>query len=286
MKKMITLLSITLLALASCSKEDSKSTPTTTPETIILLKKVISTRNDGSINNRIFTYDGNKLLGSKYELGKSVLIYKGDLITKESDYDYNGTLTYEVVYTYENNKLKSTFETKNSVDLITGAITSTYKTKRAYKENSDGTIIMVENYKIDTTTGLETKQNNISVKTFSNGNLITEVITNTNKLTDNGGNITTNVNIYTITYEYDTKNYFLKNVLGLDKLYNIASTNNVIKSTTLFENSINGEAQPTKPASVTNYEYQYNTSGYPIEQKEISTVNSVVQTKITQYFYE
>jgi hypothetical protein len=278
---MITLLSIALLALASCSKEDSSST--TTPETFILPKKITRTRNDGTISNSIITYNGNKIIESYDEIYKYVYTYTGDLITKEAEYE--GTvLKSETIHAYENNKLKSDLITSYDINTTTGAIIIS-KTRKVHTQNSNGTITE-EKYTIDNTSGVETKQNGNTTRTFTNGNLVSELRTSSSTFNAGNGNTTITINTNTTTYEYDTKNSFYKNVLGFDKSFYSSSTNNLVKETYKSESTTNGVANPTFPASVINYEYQYNVSGYPIEQKENSTVNSVVQTKITQYFYE
>jgi hypothetical protein len=277
---MITLVSITLLTLASCSKNDS---PSTTPETFILPKKIVSTKDDGTSSTSIITYNGNKIIEYSEGIDTGVYTYTGNLITKEVSSD-GPEYKNEISYTYDNNKLKSFIEIETNTNPTTGAITIS-KTKTVIIESVDTNTITEEHYKIDNTTGLETKEDRTTVKTFSNGNLITEVSTNTSKYNDGNGAVITNISTSTTTYEYDAKNYFLKNVLGFDKLYRTESTKNLVKETSQSQSTTNGIANPSSPANIRNYIYKYDTNGYPTEKMYTYLSNNVLKTTTTQYFY-
>jgi hypothetical protein len=281
MKKMITLLSITLLALASCSKEDSKST-TTTPETFILPKKIVSTKDGGTSSTSIITYNGNKIIEYSEGIYTGVYTYTGNLITKEVSSEGPENIN-EISYTYENNKLKNFIEIETNTNATTGE-KKIFKTKTVIIESADSNTITEEHYKIDIATGLETKEDRKTVKTFSNGNLITEVNTSTSVSNDSNG-VVTSINTITTTYEYDTKNYFLKNVLGFDKLYRNESSNNLIKETSQLQSTRNGIANPPSLLGVRNYIYKYDTNGYPIEKMYTYLSNIDLKTTTTQYFY-
>ncbi len=271
MKKTIAIALVALglqLSLNSCSK-DEESTPTLTPASV-LPKKIIFTEGS-STTNSIITYNGNKMveinltfIGQESGTSKIVYTYTGDLITKLAEYD-NGVLIDQTDYTYENNKLKS---------YVSIEVGGQYKSKGVYIYNPDGTVTK-ESYKIDIATGVETKDNENTILTFANGNLVKKV------------NIQNQVDYAyktTRTYEYDNKSSFFKNVLGFNKLIDdefLSQTNNITKETKLVENTYQGQAQePT--TYITAYEYLYNSNGYPVKQtyNESNLINTV------QIFYE
>lgn len=276
MKKITILVVVFVLILMSCSKDNQQDSSTSNAS--VLPKKSITTESDGVSNittTTNFIYDGNKIVQVN-GLEKTIYTYTGDLITKEEH--YTGTvLTDFKVYEYENNKLKSEIITENNTG-VTG-IVSTIKTKRIYIQNANQ-IITQETYSIDIETGLETKKDDVNVKTFLNGNLIKEVRSSSYDNANGGKNIYTT----TSTYEYDSKNNLSKNILGSDKLIDFAdcSLNNVVKETRFSET--NGIPNPILDYT-RSYEFKYNLDGYPTEVKYNYKENNVQKTSTTQYFY-
>lgn len=273
MKKTIAIALVALglqLSLNSCSK-DEESTPEPTPTPALVLPKKIIFTEGSSTTNSIITYNGNKIVeinltftGEESGTSKSVYTYTGDLITKVTEYD-NGVLSGQTDYTYENNKLKSYV-------LIEGG--GQYKSKGVYIYNPDGTITK-ESYSIDIATGVETKNNDNTILTFANGNLVKEVnIQNQVEYTYKN----------TRTYEYDGKSSFFKNILGFNKLIDdesLSQTNNITKKTVLQESTYQGQAQePT--TYIIAYEYLYDSNGYPVKQ----TYNKSNLINTVQFFYE
>ncbi len=272
MKKTIAIALVTLglqLSLNSCSK-DEESTPEPTPA-LVLPKKFIFT--EGSYNpTSTIAYNGNKMVeinsiytGEESGTSKSVYTYTGDLITKLAEYE-NGVLSDQTDYTYENNKLKSSIYARTN---------GQYKSKVVYIYNPDGTVTR-ESYSIDIATGVETKNNDNTILTFANGNLVKGVsIQNQVDYTYKN----------TTTYEYDNKNSFLKNVLGFNKLIDdelLSQTNNITKKTVLQESTYQGQTQ--EPSTyITVYEYLYNSDGYPVKKTYNEAANI---TSTLQIFYE
>jgi hypothetical protein len=261
-----------VVTMNSCSKDDA-AVEQTAETALILPKKIIYKSAFDGIYTTTISYEGNKIKEFVGNTDKTVFTYTGDLITKEQY--YNGTaLEDEYDYSYENNKLKTTIYTKTRSNGIN-------KGKKVYVYNTDGTITK-QSYKIDITTGAETKEDIDDVFTFSNENLIKKVSTTTSGTT---GNI--NVSKTTYTYEYDTKNNPIKNILGYNKLIDNdfdIGTNNVIKETRVSESSNNGT--PNAPyTNVYNYELTYNSANFPTEKKHSYDNGTAVVTDITQFFY-
>jgi filamentous hemagglutinin family protein len=274
MKKTIAIALVALglqLSLNSCSK-DEESTPEPTPTpALVLPKKFIFTEASYTSTSTI-TYNGNKMVeinstytGEESGTSKSVYTYTGDLITKVAEYE-NGVLSDQTDYTYENNKLKSS---------IYARINGQYKSKGVYVYNPDGTVTN-ESYSINIATGVETKNNDNTILTFANGNLV------------KGVSIQNQVEYIfknTTTYEYDNKNSFLKNVLGFNKLIDdelLSQSNNITKKTVLQESTYQGQAQEPN-TYITAYEYVYNSNGYPVKRTYNETANI---TSTLQIFYE
>ena len=216
--------------LTSCSNDEDANRP----ETAYLVKELTFLEGPYSFSSKI-TYNGNKIVSVVDSDGaKIVYTYAGDLITKEEEFAMGNNIDSKVEYSYDNNQLKTSVSTE-----ISG--TETYKNKKVYTHNSDGTV-NYKRYTVNVTTGAETL-NSSGKYTFLNGNIV--------KNEDVAG--------YSSTYEYDMKNNPLRNILGFDKLLEEEfSVNNILKRTSTH----NG----TNP-SVSTYEYDYNTNGYPTEQR-------------------
>ncbi|WP_269227233.1 hypothetical protein [Flavobacterium eburneipallidum] len=276
MKRTITLLSILFLMFASCTKDNENSQ---NQESTILPKKIIKTEGTNTYE-LILSYNENKILEENNSLDnyKYVYTYTDDLITKKILFKGNIIINVDE-YIYDNGKVKNIITTKNSIDKITGVIT-TYKSKTIYSDNTNGTITE-QNYSIDSVTGIETKLPENRILTYANGNLVKEV---KNSLSYN-----TITYKYTYLYEYDNNKNPFKNILGLNKISSnsdVSSSNNVIKTTTLSESS-KGSTIVLYPNIYTTYETKYSTNSYLKENKySYSDGNGGLETYTTQYFYE
>lgn len=245
MKKLLYLFSASLLVLISCSKGDEPRD--TTSQNLILPKKIAVVFQ----NESILTYNGNKIVQSVSGTYKTVYTYTGDLITKQEKFAGNN-IDYKEEYSYENDKLKTS--------LITGSSGGqTFKRKKVYTHNSDGTVDY-KYYNIDVTTGVET-------------------LGDSGKLTILSGNIVKieEGTTFVSTIEYDSKNNATKNILGFDKLMEEElSANNIMKNTYIS----NGGTIP----SVNTYQYDYDANGYPIEQRIFYDGNGTAAI-ITRFTY-
>jgi hypothetical protein len=234
MKKLLYLFSATLLVLSSCSSDDDT---TSAPTATVLLKKA-SYVSTGESFTTDFTYSGNKLVSYVDSFGdKTTFTYTGELITKIVDTDNKGVVDQTTEFTYTNGKLTSEISLEPGDD---------YKYKTKYVHNTDGTISF-EEFRVLVATGVEQKSDYSGKYTFIGGNLVKK---EKSSLASNSSE----------TYEYDTKNSPLKNVIGFNLLMDSDySINNVIKRTT--------------PNDITTNTYTYNANGFPTEQK--SFINGV-----------
>lgn len=300
MKKIILTLSILVLSVASCSKNDDDiptpenvETPTIPTDSNILPKKIIYIDEEGE-SSSTFSYNDNKLVGGTfsgdlYSLANFVYTYDGDLITKIEWFE-EGVLTDKHEFLYEKNKLKTSIYNRNDLDFETGELKKIV-TKREYTHNNDGTIL--EEY-FDFVNGEYVKRDKNILYTIINGN-ITKRIENSPHTSS-------------YFYEYDNKNNPFKNITGYDKIgfsnvddsgYNdvdsFFSMNNIVKKTNQFENIIDDQIIPQK--TIQDYVLTYNPNGHLSERKQTYDYvidysdNNLVPVKtdvnrITKYFYE
>lgn len=271
MKKLLYLFCASLLILTSCSKDDDS---TTDPAISILPKTVIYTHPSYPSENSIstFVYNGNKIVSSKNEIGRTDYTYDGNVIVKATGYvivSGKDVKSYEGLYTYLNNKLA----TYSYAEDFTAQFPEGQRRGRSvFTYNSDGTVKR-EPYITDTTTGIEYKGYYITVSTFMSGNLVKVVTTSEAP----GSNY-----VSTDVYEYDSKNNPLKNVLGFNLLLDDkerCSVNNIVKHTTSF---VNGPGFPGPYVYQT--EYVYDTNGYPTKET-VYQKDGVTIDGITEYIY-
>lgn len=248
MKKLLYLFSASLLVLASCSKDDNN---TPDPTTSTLVKKVVYTDIDGSIDTNQYTYDGNKIVSIVSSDGsKTNYTYTGNVITKIVNTDEKGFLDSTYEYTYNNDKLTTSLSVVVDLD-------NNYKTTYTY--NADGTVSFSKN-KINKTTGEVIVGYSVGKYTFNGGNLIK------NEYTTEGDK-------YLDTFDFDAKNNPLKNVAGmsllLDDAEDVVSVNNIVKYT----------YSGTSDTCV----FTYDANGFPIEAKGYDSEGKLNGN--TKYFY-
>ena len=123
MKKVTTFLSILLLAIVSCTKEDiSPPVPAAAiPQELIIVPKKMVYYNDqdNNIITIFLTYNGNKIVETTLTENaltfKEVYTYAGDVIVKIESFE--GTTREGISeFLYENNKLKTCLTSRNSED--------------------------------------------------------------------------------------------------------------------------------------------------------------------------
>ncbi|MCC9073308.1 hypothetical protein LNQ49_17155 [Flavobacterium sp. F-65] len=280
MKKILCLFSALTLVLTSCSNDKDDNSVGSVEDSVgdvsVVLPKILKYTDieDSSENaTYISTYDGNKILSTKDEAGRTDYTYDGNFIVKEINYDTESIPGKDVisdvtVYSYVNGKLvESSFTEAYSTDFPNGK----YKRRTVFTHNTDGTVKR-EVYKTDYATGIEEKSNYFEVLTYANGNLVKSVETNSEMNS-----------VFTATYEYDDKNNPLKNILGFSLLIDhsegegsMSSVNNTVKYTASY--SVNAEA------NVYKRELVYDANGYPAKITSYKNDGTTVN-RIDEYTY-
>lgn len=293
MKKIIASLSIVLFTIVSCSKDE-----VATPEVLGNLPIRIENISEGDGNSTTnITYNGNKIAEASNTrngvLYKTVFTYNGEIIVKEESFK-GSVLQNSDEYIYENNKIKTILSLENRIDYQTN-LPYVEKTKKVYTYITNGTILEEQFKLVD---GVYENQNRTKLFTYnSTGNLIKSEENSRSSYFNGTTNIVT-TSKYTYTYEYDNKNNPLKNISGLNKISfsDTFSVNNVIKETSLYEGTTDGQPNPNpQPARVREYVLSYNANDYLTENKysynsAIQVPNQppptpIIRTDITRYFY-
>ncbi|UTN06224.1 hypothetical protein L0669_09965 [Flavobacterium bizetiae] len=272
MKKQLFLFVVAALTFASCSSDDNNTEnaeDTILPKTLKYTDIAFPSENA----NYTFKYNGNKIVSTTDEFGRTDYTYDGDLIVKEVNYDTESVKGKDIIsdqttYTYANGKLVSS---SYAEAFSTAYPDGQYRNRRVFTHNADGTI-KVERYQTNAKTGVEEKSNYVEVLTFANGNLVKSVETNTEFNTS-----------FTAVYEYDTKNNPLKNILGFSLLKDhsegegsLSSVNNVVKYTASY--SVNNES------SVYKRELTYNEKGYPVKNTAYKN-DGITIARTNEYTY-
>lgn len=254
-----------LLFLTSCSNEDR----TNTISQELILPKTITylTQTDEDYRMCTLTYNGNKILDITNRLWRINFLYDGDKIFKQIKYDIinNKEIKHsEILYSYENDKLKTVTKSINGHDIV----------KYVYLYNEDDTI-RKEIYDVDSQTGVELKSNTKELLLFSNGNLIKKNL-----------NIENGLFSYTSNsiYEYDDNHNVFKNILGFDLLLdqayidsqiNISCLNNIKKQVTAIKSQSEIVSEPY--FNIVKYDYNYN--GYPMK-KTVYDMSGMINEEI------
>ncbi len=283
MEKVILFLSIILVSIFSCSKDEEANS-----DAAVLPKRIVSMGEDAS--PEIFlSYNGNKITETSSIRNnvarKSIYTYNSDLIVKSEDFK-NGVLSSLEEFQYDgSSKLKTVFFTEYG--------TQVYKSKREYTTNADGTILEV-NYDFLNNAYVEDERTN--TYTLANGN-ITKLYQKYTSVSPNpvGGTTSSLLTESTYTYEYDDKKGPAKNIIGLNQIYfdenfcanNVTKKTSSIKETRTENNVLFSEIVRT---NVRVFTLSYATNGYLSETKYTYETNEnnvpVTKTESSQYFYE
>lgn len=292
MKKVVLFLSVSVLSIIGCSKENSPE-PIVNPGNLIKRIENISNSPDGNTTTFI-AYNGNKIAETSSTDGgvarKSIYTYNGDLISKRESFKGN-VLTNSDDFVYVNLKLMTVFSVENKVNSQTGS-TVEDKSKREYIYNTNGTITEQVYKFVNNIYVAETRTN---VYTYSGGNCI-KLVQNSSSSFDNGsGTLQTNTYEYTYIYEYDNKVNPINNITGFSKILfdEDFSVNNLIKRTSSSAGTTNGVPNTVFPASVRNFVLSYNANNLITESKYdflyttgFNPVVTETRTSFNRYFYE
>lgn len=251
------ILSVLLFAFYACSTESV--------DTIKLLKRVVTTSSDGASTSTMYTYIGSKIVSIDGVLKHTDFTYDNDLITKIVVFDKQNQLSESIECSYVGGQLVQVKSLNN------------YRISYVY--NLNGTISF-EKFILDS----DNPEVKVSHGTlyFQNENLIkTETIADD---TPEGTISTSNV-----SFEYDSKNNPMRNVLGYRKLLDQnqkISLNNSLTSV-LISTTTQGD-QVTSSAKFYKTAFKYDVDDYPIEEVSETAIldNGTIGYLKTDYFYQ
>ncbi|MGL2967122.1 hypothetical protein [Flavobacterium sp. XGLA_31] len=266
MKKILCLLSVSLLFLASCSSSSDSSSPDNPSSQNLLLKKIV----EGDVllggNESNFTYNGNKLVENRHtadtDLFSDIYTYTGDVITKIEKFGVYNAGTPD-----ETNDLLSTDEFQyNANNQLVQFKTTT----------PDSDVIMITTYTYN--------GNTVTFEQYKHYLTDAPVLLKSGTITVQNGEIvqlhmSTEFDTVNYNYTYDAKNSIFKNVVGYDKLLYatiIGKQGNLIMVDSIVggsvHNFVNGE-----------FQYTYNANNYPVTANQ-SMFGSVLHTFQFSYY--
>jgi hypothetical protein len=260
MKKIISLAIVLSLLIFSCSSDDVQDN---SAPGLVLLRKRITTSMQGTVITNI-NYNGNKIVNSISSDGtEDKFYYTGDLITKYEIYE-NNILVHTQIYNY------------NSQNILTSGIELNHDTNQGNRTtltyNSNGTITY-NMYLGDliSQTGLF----GTFTATLTNGEITTfkDELLNT-----------------TYTCIYDTKNNYMKNILGNEKVKMHIGSGTYRNLLGIFQNLIQQQTTTQTGSQYINrtIQYTYNSENLPLTSvmKSFSSSGALLTTFNTTYFYE
>lgn len=252
MKKILSLLAISLIAFTSCHGDDDLrpyDPDAFNPATdVVLLTKTIEHYSDNTSLTTVYAYDGNRLLTTTDSDGYHVKFsYTGNLITKIEYFTAANTLDQKDTFSYNAQGQLITFVTVDPG--------SNLGSKEIYTYNTNGTV---------------------SINHYTGDGNIQATADGTGTITISNGEVSQIVTDYSpgFTYSYDIWNNPGKNVLGFNKLlfYGAEATGSV------FHNLL---AETTDGVPSALFTYDYNEGHYPVSDTQ--DFDGDITT--TEYFY-
>ena len=255
MKKVIqdvTIFSIVLLSLTSCSSDDEVAE-------LKLVRQITDISANGDSKTSVFNYNGNKIISVESNDQQIEFTYTNDLITKIIDVNLTTQHQNTLDYTYTNDELVKISSSDNYIMNFTHNTDSTisYEKKTV---NSNGNEVLVYH----------------GILYFQNDNLTKDERT----MDDTPITILSKSEV---TYVYDAKNNPFHNITGFTKLLNYfdtISTNNAVNGTKQASVNYLDTEQATSSIVPYNNVYQYDNSNYPTQ---IVSENPVFGSGITNY---
>ncbi len=233
------------------------ATEVVTP-TDVLVKKITETDADGTVYTMEYFYTGNKINYSIDENGnRTNFIYDGDLVIREELFE-GTTLVEKTTYEYDASSKLRTYVVVNLVD--------DSGTKITYIHNA-GTILYQE-YNGDSTT-----QNELG----SSGTL-----SSTTHIENYTDPFTMEMQVFTGTFTFDTKNNYFKNIVGYDKVYFAESDMALNFSNNMLTHTDQIDSDPAYP--IETLTYTYNTNDYPTEIVHRNGANELDYTEVILYY--
>lgn len=255
-KYIYSILSVLLLVFCSCSTESV--------ETIKLLKRTVATSSDGTSTATMYTYIGSEIVSIDGVQKHTDFTYDNDLISKIVVFDKQNQLSETIEYSYVGGQLVQVKSLNN------------YRISYVY--NPDGTISF-EKFILDSDNP-EVKVSHGTLH-FQNENLIkTETISDDTP----EGTISTS----SVSFDYDSKNNPMRNVLGYRKLLDQNQKNSLNNSLTsvIISTTTQGD-QVTSSAKIHKTAFKYDAGDYPIEEVSETAIldYGTIGYLKTEYFY-
>ncbi|MEO8235601.1 MAG: hypothetical protein ABI549_09330 [Flavobacterium sp.] len=275
MKKIILLLSVLILALTSCSKNEDEPVVPIDQSVNILLKRTVTTR--GSVvTTDVYSYNERKI--DKIVSNDGIInsetrfTYTGDLITKIEVYS-NTVLKSKKEYSYQNDKM---------TQIITYDYNGTQTTKKRMNYVHDVVNVNQEraHYEIHSI-----NMSNSQETLYTDGDIYFSGREITSQLNTDYPVVSGRLIDSWSEYSHDFKKNPTINIIGYNKLLDNVdgtSTANIANKKLTADAYVNG----VWGTEITNYKrtYKYNDLLFPYERK-IFTKN-VTLDNTTQYFYE
>lgn len=251
MKKLLFLVSVSILFFTSCIPNPEEDPDPFIPPANLMLKKTVDTYDDGEIITTNFTYLGNKIVSVVDDSGEANLYftYTDDLITRIEIRDVDGVVEQFNTFEYDDTKRLVTFKRIEPLDDL--------GYKETYVYNADGTV-SVTSFSGDTLTQTDTDGTTGTV-TFVNGEI--SQITSANA---------------TYSYTYDNKSNPFKNVLGMNKIAFVDGEGEGILHNIISETATVGGQSPVSFA----YTFTY-ANDFPVTSRQDNTDGNYT----TEYFY-
>ena len=252
MKRLTALSGILLFMLASCSS-DGDGTKPNIANSDILLKKTITTFNDGSSVTANYTYQDKDLMKIVYSDGRTAdYIYEGENLIKVREF-HNEELYKTETFDYSGNKITK------ATTAFTGEETS-FQFLFEHNNNEIEFTKYIKNssgfYELSSTSDM--KMNSINIAE------ITEYTLQTNTI----------LNVY--TFGYDVKNNPFRNI-SANKALVIARQQGGVNNPISFIRTGPGASRTVTTS------YTYNGDNFPVTS---TATNQNGEVTTTEYFYE
>lgn len=235
--KLFFLSTVLFLTLCSCSKDADTAVYQTK-----FLSKLVDFASDGSTTTTFFAYNSNKIVSIDGAGKHSDFTYTNDLITRIVTTDVANQSQSILDYSYTNGQLLKVISSDNYVMNFT--------------HNDDGTVLY-ERLTTDANHNVITVYNGKMF--FANGNLARDERTK-------GGTAANIVSKTIVSYQYDSKNNPLNNIVGYAKLldsFKCVSVNNVTRTQDEARVEFLGTDQIESSAILYVSANQYDYAGYP-----------------------
>ena len=243
---------LTSFLILSCSNDDSSSESSNTNGTRMV--KGVATFNNGTTQTSRYYYEGNHLVKTVQNDITNVFIYSGENIIKVENYTNANTLSSTTFCDYN---------AQGKLAKIYGTSLNGQPYSFVYNYNTDNSTTIVKY------NGAETTENIVNTGTIyiNDGEIIKKVMTKPNGETA------------TYDYTYDDKNNPRKNYPAYYAIFQYSDWGSGVTGNQHNCITVSNEGGGY------NYQYEYNSDGYPIEKTRIDS-NGNLMDGVNNYYYE